>query len=73
MIILIGPQTTDEEEGDLAEAAGLYGAVRMHSPGVDWAEVEAFHCLPGWEKCPIATADVQAARSFGLPIEQLNT
>ncbi|WP_369147098.1 hypothetical protein [Streptomyces sp. R44] len=72
MIVLIGPQSTDDERGDLEETAGFLGAVRM-TPDVDWALVTGFLVTPDWERCSGARADVAAARVFGLPIEQLNT
>ena len=71
MIILIGPQVTDDEDGELDELAGLLGAHRMCGPDVDWASVTKFVCLPGWEKCPVAVADIDMAKVFGLPVEQL--
>ncbi|MFI9123831.1 hypothetical protein ACIGW0_31320 [Streptomyces bikiniensis] len=70
MIILIGPQSTAEEMGDLNELAGLLGAVCM-SPDVDWASVRGFLVAPDWDKCPVASADVESAGNFGLPVEYL--
>lgn len=72
MIVLIGPQSTDDERGDLAELAGLLGAVCMN-PDVDWASVTRFLVAPGWQDCPTASADVSAATVFGLPLDELHT
>ncbi|MET9480985.1 hypothetical protein [Streptomyces sp. NPDC006638] len=72
MIILTGPQTSTDELGDLIEAAGLIGAQLTCSSDVDWALVERFYCLAGWDACPLAVADVGIAAAFGFPVELLD-
>lgn len=71
MIILTGPQTTDDERGDLIEAAGLIDARLTSSTDIDWFAVTAFFLLDGWETCPLAVADVAVASAFGLTAELL--
>ncbi|MEV4939613.1 hypothetical protein [Streptomyces zaomyceticus] len=71
MIVLIGPQSTEEQRGDLEELAGLLHAVRM-TPDVTWAEVSRFVVVPEWERCPIAATDVGIAVGSGLPVDYLD-
>jgi hypothetical protein len=71
LIILTGPQGTDEERGFLQEMAGLFGAYLTLSRAVEWAAVTALYCLVGWEKCPLAVADVAIAEAFGLVIKHV--
>ncbi|MEU1037646.1 hypothetical protein [Streptomyces sp. NPDC005907] len=72
MIILTGPQSTDEEIGLLFEMAGLFGAHLTLSRTVEWAAVTALYCLTGWEKSPQAVADVGLANAFGLAIRHVD-
>ncbi|MGW2515031.1 hypothetical protein ACWC0A_37815 [Streptomyces scopuliridis] len=72
MIILTGPQTSADERGDLDEMAGLLDARLTCSTDVVWADVTAFYCMDGWERCSLATADVGVARAFGLPITRVH-
>ncbi|MFG2292010.1 hypothetical protein [Streptomyces sp. NPDC048603] len=67
MILITGPQQTPDERGDLAESAGLYGARLVCDDTVQWAEAELMLCLPGWEFCPLAIADVAIAESLVIP------
>ncbi|KUF18828.1 hypothetical protein AT728_07270 [Streptomyces silvensis] len=71
MIIVTGPQGTDDERGDVAEAAGLMGGLPSYSHAVQWAAATALVCLDGWERCPLAVADVTVAASLGLTVQQL--
>ncbi|MFE0326283.1 hypothetical protein ACFW08_05640 [Streptomyces sp. NPDC058960] len=71
MIIVTGPQTTDEELGFLAEMAGLFGGIPAYSAALQWATATALYCLAGWEKCPLAVADVTIAEAVGLAIRYL--
>ncbi|MFB7823827.1 hypothetical protein [Streptomyces hydrogenans] len=73
MIVLVGPQSSAEQRGDLEELAGFLGAVTMHSPHVEWGEVASFVVSHDWEACPIAVADHDAACAFGLPVAYLKT
>lgn len=68
MIILTGPQTTNDECGFLEEMAGLFEAHLTTSGAVEWTAVTGMVCLTGWEKCPAATADVAIAEAFGLVV-----
>lgn len=72
MIIITGPQDTDESLGFLAEMAGLMGAIPAFSVVLQWATATALYCLRGWEKCPLAVADVTLAESFGLAVHYLS-
>jgi hypothetical protein len=72
LIIITGPQGTDEELGLLAETAGLYGGIPAFSAVLQWATATALYCLAGWEGCPVAVADVQIAETAGLPVYPLN-
>jgi hypothetical protein len=71
LIILTGPQGTDEERGFLEEMAGLFDAHLTISGSVEWATVTALYCLSGWEKCSLAVADVAIAEAFGLVIRNV--
>jgi hypothetical protein len=66
---MTGPQTTPDEREDLAEAAGLLNAHLTCGTGVIWADVTALYCLEGWEKCPLALADVGIATGLEIPIK----
>jgi hypothetical protein len=70
LIIVTGPQTTDDEVGDVEEVAALLGALPAYSPAVQWAEVTNLYCLAGWEKCSLAVADVTVADALGLTVRQ---
>lgn len=72
MIIITGPQDTDESLGFLAEMAGLLGAVPAFNAVLQWATATALYCLTGWEKCPLAVADVSIAKAAGLAIHFLS-
>lgn len=71
MIIVTGPQGTDEEVGHLAEVAGLLDGVPAYSAALQWATATALYCLAGWEKCSLAVADVTIAEACGLTVYQL--
>lgn len=71
MIIVTGPQDTDEALGFIAEMAGLLAAVPSYNVAANWAVATALVCLAGWEKCPLAVADVAIAEAFGLVISHL--
>ncbi|WP_435613305.1 hypothetical protein [Streptomyces sp. bgisy159] len=73
MIIVTGPQSTDDEVGAIAEAAGLLGGVPAYAAVLQWATATALYCLAGWEKCPVAVADVTIAESAGLPVHPFTT
>lgn len=71
MRVITGPQSTSEQQGDLAEAAGLHGAKLASDADVMWLEVSALIILPGWEGCSLATADVTMAEALELPVTPL--
>lgn len=71
MIVVTGPQSTDEECDFLAEVAGYHGAIPAYAAVLQWAAVTAVYCLVGWEACPKAVADVQIAGAFGLDVQEL--
>ncbi|MFD9442109.1 hypothetical protein [Streptomyces sp. NPDC060001] len=72
MIIITGPQGTDDERGFLIEMAGLLDAHTTFSLAVQWATVTAMYCLSGWESCPLAVADVSIGEAFGLAVQHLS-
>ena len=71
MIIVTGPQGTDEEVGQLAEAAGLLGGLPAYAATLQWAAATALYCLAGWEHCSIAVADVTIAQACGVEVLSL--
>ena len=71
MIIVTGPQTTDDEVGDVVEMAAFLGGIPAYSAAIQWATVTALYCLGGWEKCPLAVADVDVAEALGLTVRHL--
>ncbi|MEU3729953.1 hypothetical protein AB0E81_11170 [Streptomyces sp. NPDC033538] len=71
MIIITGPRDTDESIGFLAEMAGLLGAVPAYNAVLQWATATALYCLAGWEKCPLAVADVTMAEAAGMAVHHL--
>lgn len=71
MIIVTGPRNTGDEIGHLAEMSGLLSAVPAYSAVLQWAAATALYCLAGWEKCPLAVADVTIAEALGLPVHHL--
>lgn len=71
MIIITGPQGTDEQRGQLDEMAGLLGARTISCGDVLWVDVTDLYCLAGWETCPIAMADVKIGELFGLAVTHL--
>ncbi|WP_329168363.1 hypothetical protein OG709_30090 [Streptomyces sp. NBC_01267] len=68
MIIIVGPLNTDEQRGDMAEAAGLYGAVPAALCDFDWASVTDVYRLPGWATCPEAEAVAIVAEIAGAVV-----
>ncbi|MDX2575942.1 hypothetical protein PV332_10660 [Streptomyces scabiei] len=72
MIIITGPQGTDEQRGRLDEMAGLLAAKTLSDIDIPWAEVTDMYCLDGWETCPIAVADMKIADMFGLQVTPLS-
>lgn len=72
MIIVTGPQTTDDEVGAVEEMAALLEGLPAYSTAVQWATVTAVCCLEGWEKCPLAVADVAVADALGLAVRHLS-
>lgn len=73
MIVMTGPQGTAEERGDLAELAGLHGAVLVGAHCVIWAQVQALYRLSGWAVCPLALADVTMAEALCIPMYDLTS
>jgi hypothetical protein len=71
MLVMTGPQSTDDERGDLAEVAGLHGALLVHEHHVIWPEVTALYRLHGWDACPLALADVALADALQVPMFDL--
>jgi hypothetical protein len=71
LIIITGPQSTDDEVGFLAEMAGLLGAVPTYNAAPQWGAATALYCLLDWEKCPSAVADVTTAEALLLPVHHL--
>ncbi|MEV7425206.1 hypothetical protein [Streptomyces sp. NPDC091212] len=71
-IIMTGPQSTADEREDLAELAGLYGALLACDPGVNWASATGAYCAHGWEVCPLAVADVAIAGALGIDVRYLS-
>ncbi|MBT2412688.1 hypothetical protein J7I94_19335 [Streptomyces sp. ISL-12] len=72
MIIITGPQGTDEAVGFLAEMAGLLEALpSFNTSAVQWAAATVLYCLAGWDTCPLAVADVAIAETFGMTIHHL--
>jgi hypothetical protein len=68
MIVITGPQRTDEERGALAEVAGLRGALLTHMHYVEWAAVSVLYALSGWDECPLSMADVVMAEALAIPV-----
>ncbi|MFG3014353.1 hypothetical protein ACGFZB_28820 [Streptomyces cinerochromogenes] len=68
MIIITGPQGTDEERGLIAEMAGFHQGLPAYEVVGRWAIATVLYCLAGWECCPVAVADVQIAETLGLPV-----
>lgn len=71
MIIVTGPQSTPDEREDLAEAAGLLDAHLTVEHDIQLADATALFCLPGWEACPLAVADVGIAEALDIPVKTL--
>ncbi|MFE6493369.1 hypothetical protein [Streptomyces sp. NPDC057748] len=73
MIILTGPQRTPDELGDLAEMAGLLGAVVLNGDAAQYAlaDVEAVYRMPGWESCVRSVTDSELADAFGWTVKDL--
>ncbi|MFJ5103225.1 hypothetical protein [Streptomyces sp. NPDC088554] len=69
--IMTGPQSTADEREDLAELAGLYGALLAYSPGLNWADANDVYCAAGWEKCSLAAADIAIADALGIDVQYL--
>jgi hypothetical protein len=72
VIIITGPQDTDEQRGTLDEMAGLLGARTVSSGDIPWRDVTDMYCLDGWEACPLAVADVKIAELFGLSVTHIS-
>jgi hypothetical protein len=72
LIIVTGPQLTDDDAGSIEDAASLLGGVPAFKVVIEWATATALYCLAGWEICPLAVADVTIAESFGLPVHHLS-
>ncbi|MFJ6720535.1 hypothetical protein [Streptomyces sp. NPDC091259] len=73
MIVMTGPQGTAEERGDLAELAGLYGALLVCEHPIMWAAVVALYRIAGWQTCPLALADVAMADALCIPVHDLSS
>jgi hypothetical protein len=71
LIIITGPQDTDEAVGFLAEMAGLHEAIPSWAAVLQWATATALYCLIGWDRCPLAVADVTMAKAAGMAIYYL--
>jgi hypothetical protein len=71
MIVMTGPQRTAEERGDLAETAGLHGALLVGEHPIAWAAVRALYRLAGWRSCPLALSDVAMADALCIPVRDL--
>ncbi len=71
MIIITGPQDSDEAIGLIAEMAGLLEAIPAYGAAIQWAAATALYCLAGWERCPLAVADVTVAEACGLIVTYL--
>ncbi|MFD4699815.1 hypothetical protein [Streptomyces niveus] len=68
---MTGPQSTPDQRGDLCELAGLHGARLASDVDIRWSDVRTLIVLPGWESCPLASADVALADALGLPVTPL--
>jgi hypothetical protein len=66
--MLTGPQRTPDERGNLAELAGVYGAVTASCSTFNWCTVAMVYRIAGWDECPTARADVAVADAMALPI-----
>lgn len=71
MIIITGPQSTDEEVELIAEVAGYYSGLPAYGVVSQWSAATALYCLMGWTGSSVAVADVQIARTFGIPVLEL--
>ncbi|HLL34170.1 MAG TPA: hypothetical protein VK545_09825 [Streptomyces sp.] len=72
MIIVTGPQSTDDERGLIAEVAGVLDGLPAYSVTLQWAAATALYVLSGWEKCPTAVADVAIAETFKIMVKYLS-
>lgn len=72
MIIVTGPQVTDEGREIIIRAAELLDGAPAFSAAIQWAAATALYCLTGWEACPLAVADVTVAEALDLPIKHLD-
>lgn len=70
---MTGPQRTVDERGDLAEIAGLYGALLVGTHSIHWASVQGLYRLSGWDMCPLALADVTMADALSIPMCDLTS
>ncbi|MEU1200165.1 hypothetical protein ABZ446_28620 [Streptomyces sp. NPDC005813] len=70
LIIVTGPQVTNDERDQLSEMAGLLGGHTSTCPDVQWADVTEMVALDGWEACPASVADVTVAESLGIPVHR---
>jgi hypothetical protein len=71
LIIITGPQDSDDGIELIAEMAGLLGGHPAYSAIIQWATATALYCLAGWDRCPLAVADMTIAQTFGLPVHFL--
>ncbi|WP_425842190.1 hypothetical protein [Streptomyces fractus] len=71
MIIITGPQSSDEDRETLADAASIFNALPAFKVVAQWVAATVLYCLSGWESCPRAVADVAIAESFGIAVRHL--
>jgi hypothetical protein len=71
--VMTGPQRTADERGELAELAGLHGALLVSEHYIPWAAVRALYRLAGWNACPLALADVTMADALRIPVYDLTS
>lgn len=72
MIIITGPQATDDERALILDVAQIIDGIPAYAAVLQWATATALYCMTGWEGCPLAVADVAIAESFGLPVQALS-
>lgn len=71
MIIITGPQDTSEALTLLADVAAILDAIPAYGAALQWVTATALYCLAGWERCPLAVADVAIAECAGLDVHLL--
>jgi hypothetical protein len=72
LIIVTGPQDTADDKESIEALAALLDGVPAFSVVLQWAAATALYCLSGWEKCPIAVADMTIAEQFRLPVHHVS-